>query len=169
MIIVILYRQERYDCGQCHKQTSLTAGALFHATKLPLTKWFWAIYWVASDKGGISALRLPKLIGINWRTAYSMLKKLRNSMGHRDSLYRLSNIIELDDALVGRKKSGKRGRGAEGKVSVLIACENRGHKPGFLAIEVIDSVSKKTLKILLNDCLKRSRLSIRIVSHRIIV
>ena len=136
----------RYECGQCHKQTSLTAGTLFHATKLPLTKWFWAIYWVASDKGGISALRLSKLIGVNWRSAYLMLQKLSNSMGHRDSLYRLTDIIELDDALVGGKKPGKRGRGAEGKVSVLIACENREDKPGFLAMEVIDSVSKKNIE-----------------------
>lgn len=137
--------RERYECSQCHKQTSLTAGTLFHATKLPLTKWFWAIYWVASDKGGISALRLSKLIGVNWRSAYSMLNKLRTSMGHRDSIYRLSDIIELDDALVGGKKPGKRGRGAEGKVSVLIACENRDKMPGFIAMEVVDSVSKKTI------------------------
>ena len=134
-----------FECSRCHKLTSLTSGTLFHATKLPLTKWFWAIYWVASDKGGISALRLSKLIGVTWRSAYLILKKLRNAMGHRDSLYRLSDIIELDDALVGGKKPGKRGRGAEGKVSVLIACENRENKPGFVAMEVIDSVSKKNI------------------------
>jgi len=40
---------------------------------------------VASAKAEISALRLPKLIGVNWRIAYSILKQLRNSMGHRDS------------------------------------------------------------------------------------
>jgi len=63
-------------------------------------------------------------------------------MGNRDSIYRLSEIIELDDALVGGKKPGKRGRGAEGKVSVLIACENKNGKPGFVAMEAVDSVSK---------------------------
>jgi hypothetical protein len=46
-------------------------------------------------------------------------------MGDQDSIYRLTQIIELDDAMVGGKKPGKRGRGAQGKVSVLIACENR--------------------------------------------
>jgi len=55
-------------------------------------------------------------------------------MGNRDSIYRPSNIVELDDALVGGKRPGKRGRGAEGKISVLIACENRDGKPGFLAM-----------------------------------
>lgn len=38
------------------------AGALFHPVNLPLTKWFWAIYLAAFDKGGISDLRLPKKI-----------------------------------------------------------------------------------------------------------
>ena len=95
----------QYECSQCHKQTAATAGTLFHATKLPLTKWFWTIYWVGSDKGGISALRLSKLICLNWRSAYLMLK-------NADSLYRLSDIVELDDAFVGGKKPGKRGRGA---------------------------------------------------------
>ena len=135
----------RYECHQCHRQTTVTSGTLFHSTKLPLTKWFWAIYWMGTDKGGISALRLSKLIGVTWRTAYRMLRKLRTAMGHQDSLYRLSNIIELDDALVGGKKPGKRGRGAEGKVSVLVACENRDERPGFLAMKVVDSVSKATV------------------------
>ena len=142
----LITTRAQYECSRCHKQTSPTAGTLFHATKLPLTKWFWAIYWMGSDKGGISALRLSKLIGVNWRSAYLMLKKLRCSMGHRDSIYRLSDIVELDDAFVGGKKPGKRGRGAEGKLSVLIACENRGDRPGFLAMEVTESVSKKAIE-----------------------
>lgn len=136
----------RYECADCHHQASVTSDTLFHNTKLPLTKWFWAIYWVASDKGGISALRLSKLIGVTWRTAYRMLKNLRTAMGHRDSIYRLSEVIELDDALVGGKKAGKRGRGAEGKTSVLIACENIDDKPGFIAMEAVESVNKKTIE-----------------------
>lgn len=136
----------RYECAQCKVQTTVTSGTLFHATKLPLTKWFWAIYWVSSDKGGVSALRLSKLIGVTWRTAYDLLKKLRKAMGHQDSLYRLSEVIEFDDALVGGKKPGKRGRGAEGKTSILVACENKNGKPGFLAMEAVDSVNKLSIE-----------------------
>jgi transposase-like protein len=28
-----------WECSQCHAQTSLTAGTLFHSTNLPLNKW----------------------------------------------------------------------------------------------------------------------------------
>jgi transposase-like protein len=141
-----MQKYHRYECAKCHQQVSATAGTLFHGTKLPLTKWFWAVYWMGSDKGGISALRLSKLIGVTWRSAYRVLTKLRTAMGHRDSIYRLSEVIELDDALIGGKKSGKRGRGAEGKVSVLIACENIDDRPGFIAMEAVESVSKKAIE-----------------------
>ena len=99
-----------YECAGCHYQSSVTAGTLFHATKLPLTKWFWAIYWSSTDRGSISALRLSKLIGVSCPTAHAILRKLRIAMGNRDRLYRLSEVIELDDALIGGKRPGKRGR-----------------------------------------------------------
>lgn len=134
-----------HECAACHRQTSVTAGTVFHATKLPLVKWFWAIYWVASDKGSISALRLAKLIGVTWRSSFRILTKLRTAMGHRDCLYRLNQIIELDDAFIGGKRPGKRGRGAGGKTPILIACENHEGKPGFIAIEAVTSVNKRTV------------------------
>jgi len=55
-----------YECSKCHYQASLTAGTLFHSTNLSLIKWFWAIYLAVSDKGGISAMRLSKQIGVSW-------------------------------------------------------------------------------------------------------
>ena len=90
-----------YECGSCQAQESVTSGTVMRSTKLPLMKWLWAVYWVSSDKGGISALRLQKLLGVSWRTAYSMLRKLRQAMGDRQHLYRLRDTIELDDAFIG--------------------------------------------------------------------
>jgi hypothetical protein len=121
----------------------VTAGTVFHSTNLPLVKWFWAIYWVSSDKGGISALRLSKLIEVSWPTAFCLLRKLRIAMGHRDRLYRLNHrVIELDDALVGGHRPGKRGRGAEGKTAILVACEDHGERAGFIAMDVVARVDK---------------------------
>lgn len=61
-------------------------------------------------------------------------------MGHRDSLYRLSGVIEIDDALVGGKRTGKRGRGAVGKTPVIVAVESKGKRAGFIAMQAVDSV-----------------------------
>lgn len=136
-----------YQCSKCRHQVSVTAGTLFHSTNLPLVKWFWAIYLVAADKGGISALRLSKHVGVSWPTARNMLKKIRTAMAHRDSIYRLfDELIELDDTYVGGKKSGKRGRGAKGKKPILVAVENRGKTAGFVAMEVVETVSGEALK-----------------------
>jgi hypothetical protein len=116
------------QCCLCHKQTSITSGTLFHGTHIPLLKWFWAMFFVGSDKGSISALRLSKLIDVNWRTARLILSKLRHAMGHRDSMYRLSGTIELDDALVGGKHKGVRGRGTLEKSQSLSLVKLRGKK-----------------------------------------
>src|SRR5699024_11868760 len=107
------------DCLLFPTQLLPTAATVFHRTNIPLPKWFAALYLMAADKGGISALRLSKLIGVSWSTAHFMLRRLRRAMADRDSIYRLSGLIEVDDALVGGRQPGKRGRGAEGKVPVL--------------------------------------------------
>jgi transposase-like protein len=120
---------------------------LFHSTNVPLVKWFWAIYLTASDKEGISATRLAKQIGVSWLTARRMLQKIRTAMGRRDSIYRLTDLIEVDDTYVGGKKyGGKRGRGAAGKKPVLVAVESRGGKAGFMAMEAVSTISGQTVK-----------------------
>ena len=138
--------RKMHQCSECKYHVSLTTGTLFHSTNLPLVKWFWAIYLVAADKGGISALRLAKHIGVSWPTARNMLKKIRTAMAHRDSIYRLENIIEMDDAVVGGKRPGKRGRGAHGKKPIVVAVERRKKKASFMAAQVVDTIDKQTIR-----------------------
>jgi len=90
-------------------------------------------------------MRLSKQIGISWITASRMLRKIRIAMGHRDSLYSLQDLIEIDDALVGGRRSGKRGRGTEGKPPVLVAVENRGQRAGYIAMQQVSAVTKKSV------------------------
>jgi Bestrophin, RFP-TM, chloride channel/Transposase zinc-ribbon domain len=127
----LLQTRHVYECAGCHQHTSVTAGTLFHNTKLPLIKWLWCIYWMSTEKVSISALWLTKLIGVSWLTAHRMLRKLRVAIGDQNRLYRLSGIIEQDEAFVGGKRSGKRGRGANGKTAILVACGHNNRKPGF--------------------------------------
>ena len=46
------------QCNHCHRQTSVTSGTIFAHTKLPLTTWFLAMYFLTQQKNGISALAL---------------------------------------------------------------------------------------------------------------
>ena len=47
----------------------MCSGTLFHASKLPLTKWFQAIYLVTQNKNNISALSLKRHLGVSYSTA----------------------------------------------------------------------------------------------------
>lgn len=143
----ILTRGHKYQCARCRTQVSPTAGTIFHHSHVPLTQWFVAIFLMTTDKGGISALRLAKMIGVSWPTAWRMLRCLRRAMADRDSVYRLSGLIEVDDALIGGRRSGKAGRGAEGKTPVILAVENHGQAAGFAAAEVCtDGLNKAAVR-----------------------
>jgi transposase-like protein len=124
----------------------VTAGTVFHGTHVPLRKWFWALYLVGSDKRGCSAKQLEKMIDVHYATAWLMVHKIRKAMRDRDSQYRLSDIIEMDDSYFGGAASGKRGRGATNKSTVLVAVENRGTAPRYAAMEVIQSMASNHLK-----------------------
>jgi transposase-like protein len=136
-----------YECASCGKRTSITAGTLFHSTKIPLVKWFTAIYFVAVDKGGISAERLSQYIQVTWNTAHLMLNKLRVAMKERDAIYALTDTIELDTAYIGgRDTGGKRGKGSTTKTSVLVACQESGKGAGFLKMQVVSSENTAEVK-----------------------
>jgi ribosomal protein L37AE/L43A len=61
--------REYRQCAQCRVQTSLTCGTLFEHSKLPLTKWFQAMYLVTQNKNDLSALSLKRHLGVCCRTA----------------------------------------------------------------------------------------------------
>ncbi|MEO7780902.1 MAG: hypothetical protein ABIR84_03570 [Candidatus Nitrotoga sp.] len=66
-----------------------------------------------------------------------MLRKFRQTIGHRDRLNRLENMIEINDILVcWRHSKGERGHGAVGKTPILLAVTNRG-KAVYVAMEAV--------------------------------
>jgi hypothetical protein len=53
-----------WECADCGRQTSVTAGTIMHHSKLPLTTWFWASYLMATHSNGISALQLQRQLAL---------------------------------------------------------------------------------------------------------
>ena len=147
-----------WHCAACGRQTSVTAGTIFHKTRTPLSSWFWAIYRMSHDKKGISAMQLAKEVGVSYPTAWLMLHKIRKAMSERDQGYRLSGLVEVDEGYVGGEEhgEGRRGRGKAGvrnKSVVAVAVERRGAGkpgqkpvPGFAALEVIPDASAETME-----------------------
>ena len=119
-----LTHRKLQQCDHCHHQTSVTAGTLFEATKLPLTTWFLGIYLMTQDKKGISVMKLHRHLGISYNAAWRMKHKLMQAMMEQDHGKKLSGFIELDDAYLGGERTGgKRGRGAAGKTPFVAAVE----------------------------------------------
>ena len=115
-------RRSLYQCNRCRKQTSLTAGTIFHSTKLPLTVWFAAIHLIVTAKNGISSVELGRRLGVKQGTAWTMKQKIMAVMARREGEKPLSGRVEMDDAYLGGVRSGgKRGRGAPGKTPFVAA------------------------------------------------
>jgi transposase-like protein len=143
-----------FECQQCHYQASITAGTMMHKTKLPLTTWFWAMYLVTHDKRGKSALSLSEILGLNYRTAFRLLRKIRAAMKDRDSLYLLSGTVEMDDAYFGAPRKGKDGRGTDKAKAVIALSKDERNHPAFLRIQVVDQVTIEEIKRVTRACVK---------------
>jgi transposase-like protein len=129
----------------------VTAGTIFHRTRTPLTVWFAACWQLTSQKNGISALGLQRVLGLgSYQTAWAMLHRFRSSMV-RPGRERLAGRVEVDETFIGGVKPGRRGRGAAGKVMVAVAVEQRERGFGRCRLQVIDNAQAPTLRTFLLD------------------
>jgi len=134
-----------YHCCQCEFQTSITAGTILQDTRKPLQLWFRAMWYITSQKSGISALGLQKVLGLNrYETVWVWLHKLRTAMV-RPGRDRISGVVVVDETLIGGSKPGKRGRGAAGKALVLIAVEDKGRHFGRIRLRRVADASSASL------------------------
>jgi hypothetical protein len=60
---------------------TLRSGTLFHSSRLPLSKWFQATYLMTQNKNAISALSLTRHLGISYRSAWRLKRKLMEAIG----------------------------------------------------------------------------------------
>ncbi len=68
---------ERFACYDCKRRFSVKVGTIFENTKLPLNKWFLAIYLLIYHKKGISSVQLAKDLSITQKTAWHLAQKIR--------------------------------------------------------------------------------------------
>jgi len=145
----------RFECIDCHKETSVTNGTIFHKTTKPLLIWFHAIWWIVAQKNGVSAVGLQKVLGLgSYKTSWAWLHKFRRLMVFNNRS-KLKGIIEVDEVLLGGKKSGKRGRGAEGKSLIAVAVEVQGRKTGRVRLARISDASSKSLNKFIEDNIEK--------------
>src|SRR5579863_3409820 len=131
-----------YTCAHCGANVHPCAGTIFQDTRTPLRMWFYAIYLFVTTRHGVSGKELQRQLGVTYKTAYRIGIQIRKLMEQADLGGLLAGHVELDEAYLGGRRTGKRGRGAEGK-TIVMGMKERG---GRIVTQVIPDVRKSTLR-----------------------
>lgn len=138
-------RRDLWRCVNCGRETSVTAGTIFQDSKLPLTVWFRAMWHMTSQKSGVSALGLQRVLGLgSYKTAWALLHKLRRAMV-RPGRERLRGVVEVDEAYWGGEEFGVRGRQSVDKALIIVAAEADGRGIGRIRLRHIPDTNRATL------------------------
>jgi transposase-like protein len=155
------HRPGLYYCNGCRGQFTVTVGSVFERSKVPLTKWWLAVYLMSSSKKGVSAHQLFRSLGLgSYRTAWFMAHRIREAMrdGFLSSppLGGKGKIVEADETFIGRKPGRKKVRGWGHKQAVLTLVERGGKARSFhLSNTSVDVV----LPVVRANIAKESRLA----------
>lgn len=134
-----------WKCGDCKYQVSVTAGTIFQDSHLPLTVWFRAMWYITSQKNGMSAQGLQRVLGFgSYETAWALLHKLRRAMV-RPSRDRLKGTVEVDETYWGGNEEGVVGRLTKEKALMIVAAEENGKGIGRIRLRRIPDVTKASL------------------------
>ena len=139
--------RKEFQCYDCQRVTSVTSGTIMHKSKVPLVKWFWCMFFIATSKKAISTLYLSGQLKLSYPTAWGIRRKLQKAMAHRDAQWTLKDRIEADEIFIGGTQTHEERRLHNNKTPFFIALEeDRAGNPKFLKIEQIPSVKDTDLK-----------------------
>jgi transposase-like protein len=140
-----------WKCRACNKQFSVKVGTIFEDSPIGLDKWLAAIWMIANCKNGISSYELSRAIGIQQKSAWFVLHRIRLAM-QSGTFEKMSGQIEADETFIGGKarnmhKSKReqkiQGRGASGKVAVMGLLERHGK----VRTKIVPDTASRTLQV----------------------
>ncbi len=126
----------RFSCPnrECKRAFNVTVGTIFENSKLPLTKWFVAIYLNSSNKKGVSSCQLARDLSITQKSAWNVLQKIRSLFVQNDSVV-IDGDVEMDEAYLGgdnkwrhETKKIPNGQGGANKTPIFgMICRENGN------------------------------------------
>ena len=123
----------------------MLAGTVLEGTRKPLRWWFRAMWWVATQKRGLSAKAFARDMGLSsYTTAWTWMHKLRRCMV-RSGREPLAGRVEVDETYIGGEEPGRRGRWIEEKALVVIAAEEDGKGIGRIRLKQVPDASAASL------------------------
>ena len=141
-------------CRGCRRQVSVTSGTVFQDSKLPLMTWFRAMWYVTSQKNGVSALGLQRVLGLgSYKTAWALLHKLRRAMV-RPGRDRLTGSVEVDETYWGSDERPAVGRLIYDKAVIAIAAQKAGRAIGRVRLRRLVRLNKASLHGFIADAVE---------------
>ena len=143
-------KNNRYKCTGTNSYFNVRTNTIFEDTKLPLQKWFMALYIFSSHKKGISSHQLAKDISITQKSAWFVLHRLRYAFDHPEFKKAVGGIIEIDETHTNGEGKNKhksvkefnsQGNMIRETTSVLGMLERGGH----VIAKVVPNRHKQTL------------------------
>ena len=125
--------KKTFECKSCHHRIPLTKGTVMEHSKLPMRFWFYTMHLMTSIKQVLSAKEIQHQLHMQeYPPVWLMMMKLRNIMGKRESIYKLSGTVELDEAFFPtrmdvdeKERPMKRGAGSQRQSKVLVIVESK--------------------------------------------
>src|SRR5713101_6380794 len=147
--------RKTFKCGECRQRFSIKVGTIFEDTKLPLRKWFMAIWMITNHPKGIASTTMAKDLKITQKTAWFVLHRVRHAARTRSFNKPLKGIVEVDETWVGGKdhnrhwdkKSGGRGGKGSGKTPVIGAVERQGN----VVARVLNRMTREAAEIFVRE------------------
>ena len=140
-----------HRCRDCPGKPffSVRKGSVMERSRIPYRSWAIALYLFTTNIKGISSMRLHRELGINQKSAWFMLHRLRKAAEIGSGPF--AGPVEVDETYMGGKRhnmsskqrAGLTGRGAVGKTAV-VGAKDRATKR--VAAKVVRTTDKSTLQ-----------------------
>lgn len=141
-----------YDrqCTICRYVESPTAGTLFHLCKFPVLKAFYIVYYLATNKNGISSTELSRKLALRQKTCWLFKQKVMKAMESSRN-YPMEGKVDVDETYVGGQDEGAIGRNEGNKKIVVVAIEKQGKGVSRMYGRVIETAGRENLKGFMKD------------------
>lgn len=141
------------QCTKCRHISSPTSGTLFHKVKFPLLKAFYIVYYVSTNRKGISSTELSRKLGLRQKTCWLFKQKVMRGM-KSSGQFKITGKAEVDETVVGGQEEGVRGRENNKKKLVVFAIERKGKGVSRVYGKVIGKSSAKELGSFMKDTIE---------------
>lgn len=132
------------QCTRCKHTASPTSGTLFHKVKFPILKAFYIVYYVSTNRKGISSTELSRKLGLRQKTCWLFKRKVMKAMESSGN-HKITEKAEVDETVVGGQEEGVVGRKNKKKKLVVIAIEKKGKGVSRMYGKVIPNSSSEEL------------------------